>query len=277
MILTLIRQFCPSWAANFFSMIHLFHLNTGLTVVVWHQKRVIYSYVTETALAPLFLIHKDSVLLYDVTVTIFKMTHLLHLISSLMVVEWRQLFQWRIQKGNFTGGGGGKILQRRDRVKRAERLTAWGPRTRLEVPIGSRGKIPGGGAGGRAAASPWAPGLSIWNAKKGSPVTLFFFHKMIDGSPKTEKSTLCHSICNAQQTIEIICLHGKQFGDCLRWRPMMNDTSSTKKSTWCCNISLDYTRNKENYLFAWKTIWDCLWCGGWLAPGGGCLRTRQAL
>ena len=169
-------------------------------------------------------------------------------------------------------GGGGEVLQCRDRVKRAERLTAWGPRAHLGVPIGSRGKIPGGGAGGRAAAFPWAPGLSIWNAQKGSPVTLFFFHKMIDSSPKTEKSTLCHNIYSAQQTIEIIFLHGKQFGDCLRWRSMMNDTPSTEKSTLCCNISLDYTRNKENYLFAWKTIWDCLWCGGWLAPGGGCLR-----
>ena len=51
-----------------------------------------------------------------------------------------------------------------------------------------------------------------------APVTLFFFKKKkkkkIGGTPKTGKSTLCYNISSAQQTTEIICLHGKQFGYC---------------------------------------------------------------
>ena len=81
--------------------------------------------------------------------------------------------------------------------------------------MGSRGKAPGRGLGGSAPGSSWV--LAYLKCPERISLTLFFFEKMIDGTPKTGKSTLglCHNISSTQQTKEIICLHGKRFGDCL--------------------------------------------------------------
>ena len=72
--------------------------------------------------------------------------------------------------------------------------------------------------------------------------------KMMDGTPKTGKSTVCHniwvhnkskklSVC-MENNLEIVC------GVCL----MMNDTPSTGKSTLCCNVSITQQTKKKIFI-----------------------------
>ena len=82
---------------------------------------------------------------------------------------------------------------------------------------------------------------------------------MLEITPKPENQPYAMIFRVHKQTKEMICLHGKQFGDCFvvcSVRLLMNDTPSTGKSTLCCNITTNnQNQTKQNkYLFAWKTI-----------------------
>ena len=69
---------------------------------------------------------------------------------------------------------------------------------------------------------------------------------MIDGLPKTGKSTLCYNISSTPPHTHTNYLFALKtswilFVLCIY---MMNDTPSTGKSTLCCNISITHQTNK---------------------------------
>ena len=66
-------------------------------------------------------------------------------------------------------------------------------------PLKGPGKAPGEVPGGSAPESSWILAYLKCPERLDS-LTLFFFKKMIDGTPKTRKSTLCHNILSTQQT-----------------------------------------------------------------------------